>query len=346
MKKFYKALLVIFIIVSLLILFHHINVKLDVAKIPPRFFTTQVAESKVEHLNFDENNSPNVVNLLSNEQKYSGGQSLKITPENDFLDLFEYYLDEKNQNEYLNSVRLDLMVFAEQQFTEVVVVVEVTDFTGKLVQWQNLLINPSVLNTWEHIYYSVYLNTESRKPNNKIKVFLWNLTKEKFYVDDFRVAIRRSDTEPVVKNALVLKSYNQPLGRDQIAIYGDLLRTTDSSNYFLHISSDVLFTPPFKVDFETVSSNILPSKINVSFKFDPINLHENVKFAIEFKNKETQNRTFYYFQLPNYYSRGEERCSFDIEIPEEYRYNGEMLAYIWNIGGNEFNIEELKYVFF
>lgn len=347
MKRFNKFLLIIFIAICVLLLIHHINVKLDVDTIPTKYIVSQVSEVKVEHLNFDENNSASMLPLITEEQKYSGNQSLKISSETEFINLFEYYLPEKNQNEYLNSVRLDLMIFAQSQFEEVVIVIEVSDFSGEMVQWKNVRITPTITNKWEHIYHSVYLNSEARIPQNKIKIYLWNVTKESFYVDDLRVAVRRSDTEPVSRAELPLKIFTQNfnVAQEDKTIYEDSLKTTEVTNY-LHIASSDIFTTPFVVDFDSVSSNMLPQKINVSLIYKGINLHDNIKLAIEFRNKETQQKHFYYYQLPNYYQHQTQQCSFDVYIPEEYRFNGEMASYFWNIGGNEVNIEEIKYIYF
>ncbi len=345
MRKFYKFLLVIFAVICVLLFVHYINVKLDVARIPSKYFVSHVSEVKLTHLNFDENNQESVIPYLSTEHTYSGVQSMKVTPNVEFVDLFEYYLPEKNQNEYLNSVRLDLMVFAQSQFSEVVLVVEITDFSGKMVQWKNVRLNPSSLNEWEHIYHSVYLNSEARIPQNKIKVYLWNVTHESFYIDDLRVAVRRSDTEPVTRNDLPLNVFVLDLSPDKKSIYGKLLETKDSLSY-LHITPPDLFTPPFTIDFDSVSSNILPRKINVSLVFEAIDIKDNIKLAFEFRNKETKIKYFYYYQIPNYYQSETQRCSFDVDIPEEYRYNGEMISYFWNIGNNELNVESVKYIFF
>ncbi len=345
MRKFYKLLLTIFLVVCVLLFVHYINIKLDVASIPPSYFVSQVSEVKVDHLNFDENNKENVIPYLSKELTYSGVQSMKVTPSVEFVDLFEYYLPERNNNEYLNSVRLDLMIFAQSRFSEVVVVVEITDFSGKMVQWKNVRLNPTSLNQWEHIYHSVYLNSEARAPQNKIKVYLWNVTKENFYVDDIRVAVRRSNTEPVTRNELPLNVFVQNFSPNIKSNYNGLIDAKDSISY-LHITPSDLFTSPFVVDFDSVSSNILPSKINVSFSYKSINLNDNIKLAFEFRNKESQNRSFYYYQVPNYYQNEWQRSSTDVYIPEEYRYNGEMISYFWNIGQNELNVERVKYVFF
>lgn len=345
MRKFYKLLLIIFAVVCALLLVHQINVKLDVAKIPPKYFVSQVSEVKLEHLNFDENNRENVIPLLTEEEHYSGTHSMKVTAADEFVDFFEYYLPDKNHNEYLNSIRLDLMVFAKSQFSEVVIVIEVTDFSGKMIQWKNVRLNPSSLNQWEHIYHSVYLNSEARAPQNKIKVYLWNVTKESFFMDDLRIAVRRSDTEPVTRGELPLNNFVQEFTKDKKPVYGALLQSKDLESY-LHISPSDLFTPPFTIDFDSVSSNTLPQKINVSVVFEPIHLNDNIKLAFEFKNKETQSKAFYYYQVPNYYQNGAQRCSFDVDIPEEYRYNGQIVSYFWNIGENELNIERVKYVFF
>ena len=333
-----------FAVVCMLLLIHHINIKLDVATIPSKYFDAQVSEVKIEHLNFDENNRENVIPFISKQHQYSGDQSLEVTPAVEFVNLFEYYLPETNQNEYLNSVRLDLMVFAQTQFTEVVVVIEVTDFSGELVQWKNVKLIPSSLNKWEHIYHSVYLNSEARAPQNKIKIYLWNVTKEHLYVDDLTIAVRRSDTEPVTRNEYPLNVFIQEFTKNQKSIYGNMLQSNDSITY-LHISSSDLFTPPFKIDFDEVSSNSLPRRINVKFVFEAIALNDNIKLAFEFVNKETQNKFFYYYQLPNYYQGIKQVCTFDVEIPEEYRYNGEMVSYFWNTGENELNVEDIVYKF-
>ncbi len=133
-------------------------------------------------INWSQNDSD-----ISTERKYAGTKSIRL---GEYSSSFEYELDSLD----LDSVsQLSVMCSVYCCFfdkTNAKLVVSVENQDGAYI-WYGLEINKFIkaYSNWWPVQHEVTVNKKDIKKDSWIKVYLWNMEKQKAFVDDFEITI-------------------------------------------------------------------------------------------------------------------------------------------------------------
>lgn len=132
------------------------------------------------HADLDfENETQNVDTIIS----FTGNKSLRVSAENEYLNLAEIDIQKENFNSGTLVIRGK--IFSEN-YPELLIVSDLSE-RDEQNQWHALKIENEIenLNKWNEIFYC--RNFFNVKENNKIKTYLWNVKSSEFRIDDVSV---------------------------------------------------------------------------------------------------------------------------------------------------------------
>jgi hypothetical protein len=119
--------------------------------------------------------------------KFNGKKSIKVV---EYSATFNYpidSLDVKGVNQLLISCNLQCY-FEDRSNAKLVISIENDD--GAYI-WKAIEINKYLLSysNWNQVVYEVMIDKKEIKENSRLKVYLWNVDKQKAFIDDFEIKI-------------------------------------------------------------------------------------------------------------------------------------------------------------
>jgi hypothetical protein len=124
---------------------------------------------------------------ISIETKYEGTSSIQVL---EFSSTFEYFIDSLDL-ENINQIFISCNAYCNfQERTNSKLVISVENDKGAYI-WDGIEINKYInaYSNWWPVKHEVSVMKSDIKENSKIKIYLWNMDKQKAYIDNFQVEI-------------------------------------------------------------------------------------------------------------------------------------------------------------
>ena len=139
---------------------------------------------EIDHLYWNQNS-----NSITDQIKFSGSKASEV---NEFSASFSYPFDSlylKNTSKIILRSRL-YCNFLDKTKSQIVISME--NEKGVYL-WKSLEINKYLraYSNWSPVKFEISVATDEIKPHSTFKTYLWNIDKQKGYIDDFEVSICR-----------------------------------------------------------------------------------------------------------------------------------------------------------
>ncbi len=124
---------------------------------------------------------------LSNEMKYEGTRSIKV---GEYSASFKYSLDSLDLDTINRlAVNCSLQCYFEDQ-TRSKLVMSIEDRNGSYI-WHGLEVNKFIkaYSNWWPVNHEITVDIKEIKPGSWLKIYLWNMDKQKAFVDNFEISI-------------------------------------------------------------------------------------------------------------------------------------------------------------
>ncbi|MDD2412330.1 MAG: glycosyltransferase family 39 protein, partial [Bacteroidales bacterium] len=158
-------------------------------------------ESVISLLNFDDDKIEywNNVNpeFVTDSVSYSSKNSFFIRTDNEWGPTYKVMLDEICQNKK-DFIDISVRVKSAENIKEAQLVSQL-ESNGVVIDWRSstfdMFYNPQdTLHNWYTVYHSIklsdiYLNHK----NIELMILVWNVNKESFYIDDFKIKLRKGN---------------------------------------------------------------------------------------------------------------------------------------------------------
>lgn len=141
---------------------------------------------------------------LSPEKYFSGKYSCKLSNTVEYGAGIEQQIAAINKFDSLTSITVKAQLLSKFELKEVLLVMEIQDKNGKQLSWQGNKIQTSKSDStvWQLFSTSLNINTAFFRKENSIKCYVWNKSKEDFYIDDLELIYNGED-----KNTTIVWDY-------------------------------------------------------------------------------------------------------------------------------------------
>ena len=122
---------------------------------------------------------------ISKEKFFSGIQSLYMGPKMEYSSGFKQSIGKIENYNNIDSLEINFMNFSTQKLKGVKLVWTIDDDKGTNLIWNGSLLENKSVNTWENVKLAFKLNPSLVKEKHILNIYIWNPSKEEFWIDDF-----------------------------------------------------------------------------------------------------------------------------------------------------------------
>ncbi|MCX6290581.1 MAG: hypothetical protein NT126_02300 [Bacteroidetes bacterium] len=284
---------------------------------------------------------------------FSGRMLCKLSGKNEFGVTYDKKFSVLNDFKHIRKVVYKTMLKSEGDLKDACIVLNITTAEGTSLDWQSQPLGTGTDN-WESREATFTIRKQFLQPENVIKLYTWNKSKQQFSIDDIDISFygmveKKEKEEPV--HDTVVKQTNfffdfeneSELSNTDMIVDGN----AHSGKRAVKLDGHHSYSPALNRKFKEVSSGNLKS-VSMSAWFNSTVDNPEIVLVASASNSEGKEYSWngkdtkkFTFRKNTWY-----KLNADFLLPSEKNNPGNKITvYLWNKGGSALYMDDFEIVF-